>query len=169
MLGSLLPLTFAANAAAATAPPLGTAGSFSILAGTASHQRPDVCDQRRRRAQSAGRQLRPGLTCAEVAGTIYAVDATGLPCFIDNPGLLTTAKNDLINAFDDAAGQTATVDITGVNLAGQTYGPGVYNATGDILISGPTPLTLNGGGNADAVFIFRAAAGQDLTVEPRHR
>ena len=37
---------------------------------------------------------------------------------------------------------------------------------GDILISGPTPLTLNGGGNADSVFIFRAAAGQDLTVDP---
>ena len=79
---------------------------------------------------------------------------------------MTTAKNDLILAFDNAAGQTPSADITGVNLAGQNYGPGVYASTSGILISGPTPLTLNGGGNADAVFIFTAAAGQDLTVDP---
>jgi hypothetical protein len=165
VLGSLLPLTIAANAAAATAPPLGTAGNFSILAGTAITNVPtSVISGDVGLSPFAGSFI--GLGCVEVTGTIYAVDASGAPCFINNPGLLTIAKNDLIGAFDDAAGQTATVDITGVNLAGQTYGPGVYNATGNILISGPTPLTLNGGGNADSVFIFRAAAGQDLTVDP---
>src|SRR6185437_11473404 len=50
--------------------------------------------------------------------------------------------------------------------AGQTLTPGVYNSTGGILISGPTPLTLNGGGNADSVFIFQAASAGDLTVDP---
>ena len=53
-----------------------------------------------------------------------------------------------------------------MNLAGQTLGAGVYNSTGGILISGPVPLTLDGGGNADAVFIFQAAAAGDLTVDP---
>ena len=107
---------------AVTAPPLGTAGSFSILAGTAITDVPtSVVSGDVGLSPLAGSFI--GLTCAEVAGTIYAVDTSGAPCFIHNAGLLTTAKNDLIGAFDDAAGQTATVDITGVNLAGQTYRP----------------------------------------------
>lgn len=167
VLGSLIPLSFTASAVAAQAPvPLGSAANFSILAGSAITDVPtSVISGDVGLSPAAGSAI-TGLTCAEVSGTIFAVDATGLPCFINNPGLLTTAKNDLTNAFDNAALQTPTQDITGVNLAGQTYGPGVYSATSDILISGPVPLTLNGGGNADAVFIFKAAAGQNLIVAP---
>jgi hypothetical protein len=166
VLGSLIPLTFAASAMAAPPVPLGSAGNFSILAGAGITNVPTSVISGDVGLSPAAGSFVAGLTCAEVAGTIYAVDTTGLPCFINNPGLLTTAKNDLTNAFDNAAAATPTQDITGVNLAGQTYGPGVYSATSGILISGPVPLTLNGGGNADAVFIFKAAAGQDLTVAP---
>src|SRR6202040_4284442 len=56
--------------------------------------------------------------------------------------------------------------ITGANLAGQTLTPGVYNSTGGLLISGPIPLTLDGGGNSSSVFIFQAASSGDLTVDP---
>jgi type VI secretion system secreted protein VgrG len=162
----LIPLTFAAGAIAAPPVPLGSAANFSILAGAAITNVPTSVISGDVGLSPAAGSFVAGLTCGEVAGTIYAVDVTGLPCFISNAGLLTTAKNDLTNAFDNAAGATPTQDITGVNLAGQTYGPGVYSATGDMLISGPVPLTLNGGGNADAVFIFKAAAGQNLTVGP---
>jgi type VI secretion system secreted protein VgrG len=79
---------------------------------------------------------------------------------------LADAQASLLIAYGNAEAQTPTGNITGMNLAGQTLGPGVYNSTGGILISGPTPLTLNGGGNADAVFIFQAAAAGDLTVDP---
>ncbi len=165
VLGSILPLSFAATAVAAQAPvPLGAADSFAVLAGTQITNVPTS-------AISGDVGLSPatgasiiGLGCAEVTGTIYAVDGLGQPCFISNAGLLTTVKSDLVNAYDNAAAQTPTGDITGVNLAGQTLGAGVYNATGGILISGPSALTLNGGGNADAVFIFQAAAAGDLTV-----
>ena len=44
--------------------------------------------------------------------------------------------------------------------------PGVYNSTSGILISGPIPLTLDGGGDPNSVFIFQAASSGDLTVDP---
>jgi hypothetical protein len=164
ILGSVLPLSFAASAAAAPPVPLGTTGSFAILAGSGITNVPTS-------AISGNVGLSPttgaaitGLGCVEVTGTIYKVDAAGDACFTNDPGLLTIAKSHLVLAFDNATAQTPTQDITGVNLSGQTYGAGVYSATGDILISGAAPLTLNGGGNADSVFIFQAAAGQNLSV-----
>ena len=104
--------------------PLGTAGNFSILAGSGITNVPTSVISGDVGLSPAAGSFVAGLTCAEVAGTIYAVDVTGLPCFISNPGMLTTAKNDLINAFDNAAGQTATQDITGVNLRVRRMAPG---------------------------------------------
>jgi type VI secretion system secreted protein VgrG len=80
------------------------------------------------------------------------------------PGAAHDGEERLTNAFDNAAAQTPTGDITGINLAGQALGAGVYSSAGSILISGAVPLTLNGGGDADSVFIFQAAAAGDLTV-----
>src|SRR5688500_96346 len=146
-LACALPLTFAATTMAATKPPLGTTANFAILAGTGVTNVPTSVIAGDVGLSPLAGSFITGLTCAEVTGTIFAVDATGLPCYVVNPGLLTTAKNDLIDAFDDATNQTATGDITGVNLAGRELLPGVYNSTGDILINGPLPLTLNGNGN----------------------
>ena len=160
VLGSLLPLTFAGTAPSPRRRPFrsGTPGSFAILAGSGITNVPDVRDQRRRRPQSDGGRLITGLGVRRGNRDDLRGRRAGLACFINNPGLLTTTKSDLVTAFDNAEAQTPTEDITGVNLAGQTLGAGVYNSTGDILISGPMPLTLNGGGNADSVFIFQAAA-----------
>ena len=47
-----------------------------------------------------------GLTAAQVLGTIYAVDATGPAGSVNNPTLLTAAKNALTAAYLDAAGRT---------------------------------------------------------------
>jgi hypothetical protein len=47
-----------------------------------------------------------GVTCAQVNGTIYAVDASGPSCAVINATLLTQAKNDLTTAYNDAAGRT---------------------------------------------------------------
>ena len=59
-----------------------------------------------------------GLTCPEVAGTLYSVNAAGpLPCRVTAPSVLTTAVGDLEAAYTDAAGRT---NPTAVNLgAGQ--------------------------------------------------
>src|SRR6478672_10879126 len=79
---------------------------------------------------------------------------------------LAAAQASLLTAYGFAEAQTPTGDVTGVNLAGKTYGPGVYNSTSGILISGPIALTLDGGGDPGSVFIFQAASSGDLTVDP---
>lgn len=75
---------------------------------------------------------------------------------MQNAGLLTTAKNDLTTAYNDAAGRTTTATI-GTELGGSTLTDGTYDsAAGTFGITGT--LTLNGQGNADAVFIFKMAS-----------
>ena len=107
--------------------------------------------------------------------TGHVGSSTSIGAGVTNPGFsaygagstqLANAQASLLTAYGNAEAQTPTGNITGMNLAGQTLTPGVYNSTGSILISGPTPLTLNGNGNADSVFIFQAAASGDLTVDP---
>src|SRR5665213_2415986 len=64
-----------------------------------------------------------GVSCAQVNGTIYAVDASGPPCAVVDPPLLTQAKNDLTTAYNDAANRTPVP--TGPNL-----NPGAAYSTG---------------------------------------
>ena len=138
--------------------PLGTADSFAVLAGT-----PNITDIPTSTITGdvglipgTGSGI-TGLTCAEVTGTIYATDATGLPCFVVNPGLLTTAKTDLITAYNDAAGRTPTPRfVSGDNqLGGQTLVPGVYSFGHATIANLIGNLTLSG--DANAVWIFQAA------------
>jgi ice-binding like protein len=50
------------------------------------------------------------LTCAEVTGMVYSVDAAGpQPCSIMKPTKLTNAVNDMQAAYTDAAGRAPTV------------------------------------------------------------
>lgn len=104
-----------------------------------------------------------GLTCAEVTGTIY--DTNGgyagggggsTACLTTNGSLLTTAKTDLVTAYNDAAGRTTTSQVP-TELGGTTLTDGTYDsASGTFGITGT--LTLNGQGNADSVFIFKMAS-----------
>jgi len=102
-----------------------------------------------------------GVTCAQVNGTIYAVDASGPPCAVINPSLLTQAKSDLTTAYNDAAGRTVPTATNpgGGNLGGLSLAPGLYKMTTSTLITG-SDLTLAGGPND--VWIFQCA--QDLQL-----
>ena len=156
VLGSLIPLSLTGTAGAAQAPvPLGDAASFGALSFSA--------------------MTNAGLNTV-ISGNIGS--STSIDVGVTNPGFarylaganeLANAQASLLTAYGNAEAQLPTGNITGVNLAGQSLGAGVYNSTGSILLSGPVPLTLNGGGNADAVFIFQAAAAGDLTVGPTSR
>lgn len=103
-----------------------------------------------------------GLTCGEVTGTIfdnnggYTGGGGGITtCRQTNGGLLTTAKNDLVTAYNDAAGRSPTTQI-GTNLGGAVLVDGTYDsATGTFGITGT--LTLDGQGNPDSVFIFKTS------------
>jgi hypothetical protein len=105
-----------------------------------------------------------GIPCDQVNGTIYEVDASGPPCAVINPTLLSQAKNDLTTAMNDAAGRTpipsgAYLNPNGGNLGGLNLAAGLYKISTTTLITG-SDLTLTGGPND--VWIFQCA--QDLQL-----
>jgi hypothetical protein len=101
-----------------------------------------------------------GLTCAEVTGTIYSVDAAGpLPCVVTDATSLTAAIGAKGTAYTDAAGRAPDYTELGAgNIGGLNLGPATYKWTTPLLI--PTNVTLTGGPND--VWIFQVAQG--LTV-----
>jgi hypothetical protein len=94
------------------------------------------------------------LTCAEVTGKTYSVDAAGpLPCRITNPTLLTAAVRDMMTAYTDAAGRTlpTATNLGAGEIGGLTIAPGLYKWGTGVSIS--TDVTLAGGPND--VWIFQ--------------
>ena len=144
LLALFFALTLASSAgAAATNVPLGTAGSFAVLAGTGiTNTGPTTVNG------DIGTSPTPAITGAAsltVSGTTHAAD-----------GVALQAQTDLITAYNDAAGQGPTSPIV-ADLGGQTLSPGVYNSGSTIGLTGA--LTLDAGGNANAVFVFQAGSG----------
>jgi hypothetical protein len=96
------------------------------------------------------------LTCGEVSGRIYTVDAAGpLPCSVTDPTTLTSAVGDMGFAYDDAAGRVAPdyIELGAGEIGGLTLAPGLYKWGTGLLIS--TDVTLSGG--PDDVWIFQVA------------
>ena len=96
------------------------------------------------------------VTCTEVAGTIFSVDAAGpLPCRVTNASRLTTAVSNMQTAYTDAAGRSTPnfVNLGGGNIGGKTLTPGLYKFTSAVII--PTDVTISGGPND--VWIFQVA------------
>ena len=96
------------------------------------------------------------VTCTEVAGTIFSVDAAGpLPCRVTNASRLTTAVSNMQTAYTDAAGRLTPnfVNLGGGNIGGKTLTPGLYKFTSAVII--PTDVTISGGPND--VWIFQVA------------
>ena len=96
------------------------------------------------------------LTCAEVAGTIYTVDAAGpLPSSVTSPTRLTTAVGDMQAAYTDAAGRINPdfLNLGAGSIGGLTLTPGLYTWSSGLNI--PTDVALSGGPND--VFIFQVA------------
>lgn len=132
---------------AASTIPLGSAGSYGVLAGTAG-------------ITNTGSTTITGDVGSSPSGTHI-----GFP-----PGTLTgashyadaaagTAQGDALTAYNNAVAQPSTGSIA-ANLGGQTLTPGVYTSGSSIGITGT--LTLDAGGNPNAVFIFKA--GSTLTT-----
>ncbi|MEO6786597.1 MAG: ice-binding family protein, partial [Chthoniobacteraceae bacterium] len=137
-----------APANAQTTVPLGTADSFAVLAGA-------------------------GITntgATNITGNVGSFPTTSQTGFgtvtlngANNGGNAITqqAKNDLVTAYNNAAGRPATVTYAPVSdLGGLTLASGVYKNPTSFGLTGI--LTLNGGGNANSVWIFQA--GSTLTT-----
>lgn len=156
--GALI-IGLAGQAFAATATVnLGTADAFAILAGSGVTNVPtSVISGNVGLSPAAGGNY-SGLTQAEVTGTIYAVDAFGPGGAVNDPGLLTIAKNDLTTAYTDASGRTGATVLAGADnqLGGKTLTPGVYSFSHATTanLTAASPLTLSGNG----VFIFQASS-----------
>jgi len=96
------------------------------------------------------------LTCGEVSGIIYTVDAAGpLPCAVTDATFLTSAVGDMGFAYDDAAGRLSPdfVELGAGEIGGLTLAPGLYKWATGLLIT--TDVTLSGGPND--VWIFQVA------------
>ncbi len=157
-----------AYAAGPTTVDLGTADPFAILAGTGISNVPTSTITGNVGVSPASGSTISGLTCAEVTGTIYSVDAAGPACKVENGPLMVIAKNDLTAAFIDAAGRTPVTTMP-TELGGTTKVAGVYDssATTFEITAGAGPLVLDGQGDPSSVFIFEMdAAGTGLTVGP---
>lgn len=130
---------------AATTVNLGTADGFAVLAGS-------------------GITNTGATTITGDIGSYSTATITGSPTVIGTnhfgDGVTQGAKTSLATAYGNAAGQACTTNLTGQNLGGLTLTPGVYCFDSSAQLTGT--LTLNGGGNPDAVFIFKI--GSTLTT-----
>ncbi|MFF3439536.1 ice-binding family protein [Streptosporangium sp. NPDC002721] len=131
------------TARAATPVPLGTAGSFAVLGGSAvTNTGPTILTGDLGVSPgSAITGFPPGL----VVGAVNAANAVA-----------AQAQADLTTAYNNAAGQVADATLA-TELGGATLTPGTYtSALGPFQITGE--LTLDGRGDPNAVFIFQAAS-----------
>lgn len=124
---------------------LGSAGHFVILSKTGvTDVYPSVITGNVGSSPITGAAIL--VSCAEVAGTIYTVDAAGpLPCRIINAPQLTTSISDMQTAYVDAAGRTSPdfLNLGAGTIGGLTLTPGLYKWTSAVNI--PTDIAISGG------------------------
>lgn len=139
---------------------LGTAGNFVILSKTGITNVPASAI-----TGDVGTSPITGaanlLSCPEVTGNVYSVDAAGpAPCSVADPSRLTTAVSDMETAYTHAAGRVIpdATDLGAGDISGLTIAPGLYKWTTGVSIN--SDVTLSGGPND--VWIFQIAG--DLTM-----
>jgi hypothetical protein len=132
-------------ALAQTAPPLGAAGSFSVLgASTVTNTGPTIV--------TGDLGLSPGTAVTGfppgtlAGGSIHAADA-----------LAAQAQSDATTAYNNLAAQPCTTNFPAItDVGGQTLLPGVYCFASSAGVTGT--LTLNAQGNPNAVFVFKTGS-----------
>ena len=129
---------------ALTAPGLGTTETFVVLGGeTVTNTGPStIGGDLGVSPGSAVTGFPPGL---QTSGTMHKADAIALQ-----------AKADLGIAYDALAAEPCTQNMTSTDLGGLTLGEGVYCFSSSAQLTGT--LTLDAGGKADAVFVFKTVS-----------
>ena len=145
----------AGGAQAASPVPLATADSFALLAGsTITNTGPTTISGD------------IGLCCTGIAMTGFgSVSQPAGSQYAGTGGVAATAQDDLDIAYANAAGQAITrtlpVDLSLSGTPATPLLPGVYESTANGSLQINTGLTLDFGGDPNAVFIFQ---GTDLTT-----
>lgn len=148
----LLPLFLAATmvaawpvpALAASQPNLGTAASFAVLAGSTITNTNTLTTINGDVGVSPGGAL-TGFPPGVINGTTHLADPVSLQ-----------AQKDLTTAYNNAAGQAANANLTGMDLGGKQLMAGTYRFSSSAQLTGT--LTLNGPG----VYLFQI--GSTLTT-----
>ncbi|MDX6567921.1 MAG: hypothetical protein QOH15_499, partial [Gaiellales bacterium] len=134
-----------ANAAPTTMVNLGAASTYAVLSGASV-------------GNTVSAPGAPHTTLRGDLGVKVSTQPTGFP-----PGVVTGAVNvgnaaattahaALVAAYNDVAGRTGGAPLAGA-LAGATILPGLYTVAGAVSNTGT--VTLDGGGNPNAVFVFQ--------------
>ncbi|CAK8717767.1 Ice-binding protein [Candidatus Electrothrix gigas] len=144
-----------ANAAGPSPVQLGTAGTFAILSktGITNVYQSEIVGNVGTSPITGTSLL---LTCEEVTGKVYTVDAAdNLPCATVDATSLTSAVGDMGLAYNNAAGRVSPdfTEMGAGEIGGLTLAPGLYSWSSDLKIS--TDVTLAGGPND--VWIFQVA------------
>lgn len=141
--GALAAAPSVAQADPGTPVPLGAAATFAVLAG-------------------AGVTNTGATTLGGDVGTFPTSSITGLGTITlvggvnhADDAVSQQAKTDLVTAYNAASSQTPDA-LGGVELAGLTLEPGVYDTGGVVELNGT--LTLDANGDPAAVFIFQSAS-----------
>jgi hypothetical protein len=149
-LAALGPLAFSGTLAlAADAPTLGTAGNYVVMGATAITNTGPTVVNGNLAISPGGSSSVTGFPPGVVTGAMDAADVNAV-----------LAHTDLVGAYNDAAGQTTTVNLTGTDLGGLTLTPGTYTFDSSAQLTGT--LTLDGQGSTNATFIFQI--GTTLTT-----
>lgn len=144
---------------------LGTAINYVILAKTAINSNPISAVTGDLGLSPAATSYITGLalvnatgfaTSSQVTGNVYAADMAA-PTGIN----LTTAVNNMLTAYTDAAGRPLPdfIALGAGNIGGKTLSPGLYKWTNTVTI--PTNVTLSGGPND--VWIFQIAGNLTMS------
>src|ERR1035437_1469125 len=126
---------------------LGTTSTFAILAGSTITDTGSTII-----SGNAGGDIGlypgtsfPGRAHVTLTGTVHLADT-----------IASVAKDDLVTAYNDAAGRTPVTRIP-TELGGSTLTPGVYDSeSGTFQITGT--LTLDAQGDPNGVFVFKTAS-----------
>jgi hypothetical protein len=141
--------------------PLGTAGSYAILSKSGiTDVYPSVVTGNVGTSPISGTAIH--LTCTEVSGLIYSVNAAGpLPCRITNASGLTTAVSNMQTAYNNAAGRSNPdfLNLGAGNIGGLTLTKGLYKWTTAVTI--PTNITISG--TSTDVWIFQVAGTLNMS------
>ncbi|MEU2618535.1 ice-binding family protein, partial [Streptomyces sp. NPDC007157] len=137
---AMVVMTPAQAVAIATPVQLGTAQSFSVLAGKGVTNTGATVI-----SHDLGTHPTPAITGfppGEVLGAVHAADAVALQ-----------AKSDLVTAYNSAAGEAEDFGLAAGIGNGTTLIPGVYTASSGVGLTGD--LVLDAKGNPNSVWVFQ--------------
>ena len=146
---------------------IGAAGNYVILAKSAINNNPTSDITGDLGLSPAATSYITGLSLTDYTGYAESEQVTGKIYASDmadpTPINLTTAVENMITAYNDAAGRPSPdfLELGTGNIGGKTLSPGLYKWTSTVTL--PTDVTISGG--ADDVWIFQISGDLSMSAD----